>query len=87
MDIENSTVVQISKMEHERDSLLRIFNILENAYGDLHNYIDLIEDLRLEDVINDMSYKILVESLAQFSTAFADLSSTIEAVKRSMKLN
>jgi hypothetical protein len=87
MGIDSSTAEQIDEKEHPRDSLLRIFNILENSYGDLQNYIDAIDELHLEGVINDRGYRLLLESLAQFSTAFADLASTIDAVKRSMSSN
>ena len=87
MKIDRSAAEQIDENEHQRDSLLRIFNILENAYGDLHNYIDAIDELHLEGVINDRGYRLLLESLAQFSTAFADLASTIDAVKKSMSSN
>lgn len=87
MEIDSSTAEQIDKKEHQRDSLLRIFNILENAYGDLSNYIDAIDELHLDGVINGTSYRLLLKSLAQFSTAFADLASTIDAVKRSISSN
>ena len=87
MEIESSAAEQIVEKENQRDSLIRIFNILENAYGDLHSYVDEIDALHLDGVVNDISHRLLVESLAQFSTAFADLTTTIEAVKRSMKLN
>lgn len=87
MEIESSAAEQIDEKEHQRDSLLRIFNILENAYGDLDCYINTIDGFHLDGVISDTSYSLLLESLAQFSTAFADLASTIDAVKRSMSSN
>ena len=87
MKTESAAAEQIDEKELQRDSLLRIFNILENAYGDLHNYFDAINELRLNGIINDTSHRLLLESLAQFSTAFADLASTIDAVKRSMSSN
>ena len=87
MKTESAAAEKIDEKVHQRDSLLRIFNILENAYGDLHNYIDAIDELHLDGVINNESYRLLHESLAQFSTAFADLSTTIDAIKRSMSSN
>ena len=87
MKIESAAAEQLDEIEPQRDSLLRIFNILENAYGDLQNYIDAINELHLDGVINNTIYRLLIGSLAQFSTAFADLASTIDAVKRSMNSN
>ena len=87
MKTESAAAEKIDEKVHQRDSLLRIFNILENAYGDLHNYFDAIDELHLDGIINDASHRLLLESLAQFSTAFADLSTTIDAIKRSMSSN
>jgi hypothetical protein len=66
----------------DKNSALRLYNILGNLQNDAGRYCKTFDELHRSGAIDDFQYEMIGEGLSKFSLACKELGIRIDAIKR-----
>lgn len=74
----------ISAAGYDKETALRVFNILSSLQSDVDKYCITVAELHESGIIDDFQYQLINTGLLEVSLACKDLSTTVEAVRRTI---
>ena len=74
----------ISAAGYDKETALRVFNILSSLQSDVDKYCITVAELHESGIIDDFQYQLINSGLLEVSLACKDLSTSVEAVRKAI---